>query len=302
MGVRGRPLDAECPGRARAGSWRDRWHQRPAGAGTGPGRPTPSSGRPGRGHGWPRPDGCAATGRPPGTSGGRTRPPAAPVRTRAGRRRGHAEPQGVRPGRRPPRPRWRDGRPSPSGRSPGHRGRRGPTHSWSAAGPHRRPGQRCGRRGGPAVPHCRGGGPRTSAGTRPPMLRPASPARLNRRRTSGLGTRRGRTDTADGRWPARGCSTPPAPPRAWRYRPPPAAALPLRWRERTHPWCIAVLRKWFGDESRPEVGVRKAIARSKRTWIFLGEKRSAIVGSRVWQEPWTADRCRHGWRAQERWD
>jgi hypothetical protein len=34
------------------------------------------------------------------------------------------------------------------------------------------------------------------------------------------------------------------------------------------------------DESRPEASVRTAITRSKRKWIFLGEKRSAIVGSR----------------------
>jgi hypothetical protein len=30
------------------------------------------------------------------------------------------------------------------------------------------------------------------------------------------------------------------------------------------------------DESRPKADVRKAITRSKRMWIFLDEKRSAI--------------------------
>jgi hypothetical protein len=34
------------------------------------------------------------------------------------------------------------------------------------------------------------------------------------------------------------------------------------------------------SESRPEASVRRAITRSKRMWIFLGEKRSAIVRSR----------------------
>jgi hypothetical protein len=47
-----------------------------------------------------------------------------------------------------------------------------------------------------------------------------------RRRTTDLGTHRGQTDTARGRWPARGCSTPPAPPRVWRCRPPPAVPSP----------------------------------------------------------------------------
>jgi Single-strand binding protein family len=40
-----------------------------------------------------------------------------------------------------------------------------------------------------------------------------------------LGTPRGRTDTARGRWPAREGSSPPAPPRAWRCRPPPYCCL-----------------------------------------------------------------------------
>jgi hypothetical protein len=48
----------------------------------------------------------------------------------------------------------------------------------------------------------------------------------------------------------------------------PAAASRLRWRERTHPWCIALLRR-LRVESRPEASVRQAITRSKRMWIFL---------------------------------
>src|SRR5215217_2880449 len=43
--------------------------------------------------------------------------------------------------------------------------------------------------------------------------------------------------------------------------------------------------------------MRTVITRSKRTWIFLDEKRSAMVEVGVWRERWTADRCRHGWRA-----
>jgi hypothetical protein len=39
-------------------------------------------------------------------------------------------------------------------------------------------------------------------------------------------------------------------------------------------------RKMVWGESRPEASVRRAILRSKRMWIFLGEKRSAIVRSR----------------------
>ena len=86
-------------GRAPAGRWPGRWRPRPADAGTGPGRPTPSSVRPAPGRGWRSPDGCAAAGHPPGMSGGRTRPPAAPVRTRAGHRHGRGGPPGARPGR-----------------------------------------------------------------------------------------------------------------------------------------------------------------------------------------------------------
>src|SRR5215207_10066391 len=58
------------------------------------------------------------------------------------------------------------------------------------------------------------------------MLRPAERGWWRRRHTTGLDSRRGRTDTVRGRWPAHGCSTPPAPPTAWRCRPPPAAPLP----------------------------------------------------------------------------
>ena len=109
--------------------------------------------------------------------------------------------------------------------------------------------RRCGRGGGRAARQWWGRGPRTWPGTRPPMLRPPAPGCWRRRRTTGLGTHRGRTDTARGRWPARGCSRPPGPPRAWRCRPPPRRFPPrLRWRERTHPWCIALLGKDCGLE------------------------------------------------------
>ena len=87
-------------------------------------------------------------------------------------------------------------------------------------------GRRCGHAGGRAAPRSWGRGPRTWPGTRPPMLRPAAPSWWHRRRTTGPGTHRGRTDTARGRWPARGCNTPPARPRAWRYRPPPRRVPP----------------------------------------------------------------------------
>jgi hypothetical protein len=94
-------------------------------------------------------------------SGGRTRPPARPVRTRAGHHHGHGGRPGARLGSRPPRPTRRDGRPAPPVRSPGHPGRRGSRRSWSAAGPHRTPGPRCGhgptqqltRRRVPALEH-----------------------------------------------------------------------------------------------------------------------------------------------------
>jgi hypothetical protein len=79
----------------------------------------------------------AAAGRPPGTSDGRTRPPAAPVRPRARVRRGHAASQCGCPGRRPPQPRRHGGPPRPPGRWPGRPGRKGSTRSWSAAGPRR---------------------------------------------------------------------------------------------------------------------------------------------------------------------
>jgi hypothetical protein len=44
-------------------------------------------------------------------------------------------------------------------------------------------------------------------------------------RTNGLATRRGQTDTPGGRWPARGCSTPPDPRPAWPRPPPPCRCL-----------------------------------------------------------------------------
>ena len=115
---------------------------------------------------------------------------------------------------------------APPGRWPGHPGRRGSRRSWSAAGPHRTRGRRCGHAGGRAARQSWGRGPRTWPGTRPPMLRPPAPGCWRRRRTTGLDSRRGQTDTARGRWPARGCNTPPGPPTAWRCRPPPALLLP----------------------------------------------------------------------------
>jgi hypothetical protein len=68
---------------------------------TGPFRPRRPSVRPGPGHGWPPPGGCAPADHPPGWSGGRTRPPATLVRTHAGHRRDRDGPPGARPvGRR----------------------------------------------------------------------------------------------------------------------------------------------------------------------------------------------------------
>jgi site-specific DNA recombinase len=105
-GCRGYPLVStplRVSGRARVGRWPGRWRRRPADAGTGPGRPMLSSGRPVPRFGWPLLGGCAAAGHPPGTSDGRTRLLAAPDRTHAGHRHGRVGPPGVRPGRRPPR-------------------------------------------------------------------------------------------------------------------------------------------------------------------------------------------------------
>jgi hypothetical protein len=159
-------------------------------------------------------------------SGGRTRPPAAPGRTRAGHRRGHGGRPGARPGSRPPQTGRRDGRPAPPARSLGHQGRRGSRRSWSAAGPHPRPARRCGHGGGPVAHPLSGPGPRTWPRAQPRMLRPPAPRRWRRRHTTGLGTHRGQTGTLRGRWPARGCNTPPGPPRAWRCRPPRRLLLP----------------------------------------------------------------------------
>jgi hypothetical protein len=190
-------------------------------------RPSKAVQRPsGPGRDWPQPDGYATTGRLLWMSGGRTRRPAPPVRTHAGHRHGRGGPRDARPGSRPPRPARHDGPPAPPGRLPGRPGRRGSRRSWSAAGPHRRRARRRGHGGGRAAPQLSGPGPRTWPGTPPAMLRPAAPARWRRRRTSGPGTRRGRTDTLRGSRRARGCSRPPAPPTTWRYRPPLRLLLP----------------------------------------------------------------------------
>jgi hypothetical protein len=93
------------------------------------------------------------------------------------------------------------------------------------------------------LPPSSGPGPRTWPGTRPAMLRLPARGWWRRCRTSGLGTHRGRTDTARGQWPARGCSRPPARPRAWRCRPPPCRCLPPVLARANAPWCIAL----FGD-------------------------------------------------------
>ena len=71
-----------------------------------------------------------------------------------------------------------------------------------------------------------GSRPSNMAWTPAPMLRPPARGCWRRRHTSGPGTRRARTDTARGRWPAPGCNRPPAPPSAWRCRPPPRRSLP----------------------------------------------------------------------------
>ena len=149
-----------------------------------------------------------------------------PCPTRAGHRHVHGGRPGARPGSRPPQPRQHDGRPARLVRWPDRPSHRGSRHSWSAAARRRRRARRCGRGVGRAARRCRGGGPRTWPGTRPPMLRPAGPGWWRRRRTSGLGTRRGQTGTVRGRWPAPGCNTPPGPPRAWRCRHHPAAPSP----------------------------------------------------------------------------
>jgi hypothetical protein len=136
-----------------------------------------------------------------------------PGRTRAGHRRGRGGRPGARPGRRPPRPAQHDARTAGPGRWPDRPGRKGWRRSWWGAGPRQSRAPRRGRAGGPAARRWWGHGPRTWPGTRPPMLRPPALGCRRRRRTTGPGTRRGRTDTAGGRWPARGCSRPPGPPR-----------------------------------------------------------------------------------------
>ena len=236
-------------GRARVGRWPGRWRPRPADAGTGPGRPRPSSVRPAPGRGWPRPDGCAAADRPLGRSGGRTRPPAAPVRTRAGHRHGRGGPPGARPGRRPPRPAQHDGRPAPPGRSPGHPGRRGPRRSWSAAGPHRRPGtalRPCGRPSSSPV---------VGVAALEHGLEPGHGCFALQPQAAGAGavppawglTVAGQILLVVGGQLAGVILLPP-------HRElgdvghHPAAPSRLRWRQRTHPWCIALLGKDCGLE------------------------------------------------------
>src|SRR4029453_18994218 len=87
----------------------------------------------------------------------------------------------------------------------------------------------------------------------------------------------GRTDTARGRWPARGCSTPPAPPTAWRCRPPPAAASRLCWRERTHLWCIAIPRN-KPPRPRHRESVRATRERDRQAApIERGRVRDALI-------------------------
>jgi hypothetical protein len=111
-------------------------------------------------------------------SDGRTRRPAAPVRTRAGRRRDPGGRPGAGPGSRRPRPARRDGRTARLVRWPDRRGYRGPTRSWSAAGPGRSRARRCGRGGGRAAPPSSGPGPRPWPGTRPRDASPCSPRLL----------------------------------------------------------------------------------------------------------------------------
>jgi hypothetical protein len=222
-----------------------------------------SSDRPDPASGWPPPGGCAAAGRPLWTSDDRTRPPTAPVRTRARDRYDRGGRPGVHPGRPPPRPTQHDGQPGPPGRSPGPPGRRGPRRSWSAATPHRSQARRCGHAGGPAAPQSSGPDLRTCAGTRPRMLRPAAQGCWRRRRTTGPGTRRGRTGTVRGRWPARGCSTPPGRPRVWRCRPPPRLLLPAFVGASERTLGALLLGKWFGSSV-------ERIGRLHPLWQVLG--------------------------------
>jgi hypothetical protein len=111
------------------------------------------------------------------------------------------------------------------------------------------------------------------------MLRLAVRGWWCRRRTTVPGTHRGRTDTARGRWPARGCSTPPGRPRAWQCRPPPAAPLPPSWRsERTRGALLSSER--LRVESKPEARAPKVITRSKRMWLFLSGSDRRLWGVR----------------------
>jgi hypothetical protein len=72
-----------------------------------------------------------------------------------------------------------------------------------------------------------------------------------------------------------------------------APARSLRRPSRALAHCFP--QKMVCDEGRPKASMRKAITRSKRMWIFLGEKRSAIEAGRGWRERLMAARCRHRW-------
>jgi hypothetical protein len=130
-------------------------------------------------------------------SGGRSRPPAPPVRTRAGHHRDPGGHPSARPSRPPPRPTRRDGRTARLVRRPGHPVRRESRRSWSVAVPHQR-----------RAPHCD---------------REACPL---------------------------------LPPR-------------LRWRERTHPWCIALLRR-LRVERRANGEASSVMARAQRSASIRG--------------------------------
>jgi hypothetical protein len=159
-------------------------------------------------------------------------PPPAPARLTQGCRPG---PDG---GRDEPR--------APSGRWPNHPARRGSTRSWSGEARRRRRARPPCRGGGQGARRYRGDGPRTFAGSPPAMLRPAAPGVPRRRRTTGRGLAvAGQVLLVVGGQLAGVIILPP-------YRElgdvghHPAAASCLRWRQRTHLRCIAVLGKDCG--------------------------------------------------------
>ena len=254
------------------------------------------------GPGWPRPDGCAAAGHPLWTSGGRSRPPARPVRTRAGHRRGRGGPPGARPGRRPPRPARRDGRPAPPGRWPGHPGRRGSRRSWSAAGPHRTPGRRCGhgaaqqlaRRRVAALEHGLEPGRRCfalqpqagGAGAVPPARGLAVAGQIllvvggQLTGVIGLPAHRQLGDVGH---------HPPLPPAFVG-----ASNAPL-----VH---CSPQKMVSGVRVGRKLACERRLRGVRGCGYFLVRSDRQLWEAGVWQEPWTADRRRHGWRAQERWD